>query len=179
MNVFSPEFLGLFLIAVVILTLRARKKRAGTVLPGKQISIRGNQLVTYLSKETPLSCLLTDGRFFGDDYQDKDVPELPHREGCRCELREIVRRSREITENSSPDSSTQTSDMGQLNRSDARFYRFALIAYHPEATEPMKSEYLDLANNAKVSEKFQQRVESHLGDRSKITSPNLSTKVLK
>lgn len=164
MNVFSPEFLALFFIAVIVITLRARKKKGTGPLPGKQISIRGSRLETFLTKELPLVCLLADGRFYGDDYQEKQVPTLPHQEGCRCEIKEIIRRSREMAEGGSKDDGIQMSDLGPLNKSDARFYRFALIGQHPDAAKAIKSEYLDLAGNVNVSDSFRKRIESHLAD---------------
>jgi len=162
MNIFSPEFLFLFFIAVVILTLRARKKRGNIVLTKKQIAVKGNQLVTYLSKDAPLICLLADGRIYGDDYQDKEVPELPHSDNCRCELREYIRRGREMFPESTKEIANQMSDLGSLNNSDARYYRFLLIAHHPEASEATQMDYQSLAQSIKVSDEFSRQVSTHL-----------------
>ena len=134
------------------------------MLPGKQISIRGSRLETFLSKQLPLACLLADGRFYGDDYQDKQVPNLPHQVGCRCELKEIIRRSREMGTEASAENSKQMSDLGPLNKSDARYYRFVLIARHSDSAEALQSEYRDMANSVNVSDSLRKRVEEHLAD---------------
>jgi len=132
------------------------------MLPGKQISISGVRVVAFLSKESPLSCLLMDGRFFGDDYQEKTAPSLPHEKGCQCMLMENIRRSREMGAKQSNDSFSQMSDLGELNPSDARFYRFFLISLHPDASDSLKSEYQELAANVDVNDRFRRQVETHL-----------------
>lgn len=162
MDVFSPEFLILFFLAAVIVTLRARRKKGPTVLPEKQIAIKGQQVATYLSKDTPLICLLADGRIFGDDFQDKEIPKLPHQTGCRCELKDILRRSRELFDAKTKESSEQQTDLGKLKGSEARYYRFILIAHHQDASDQLHSEYLELAQNISTSHDFIQQIEDHL-----------------
>lgn len=164
MDIFNPNFLLIFLAAVLIITLRARsKKRDRQVLPGKQVAIIGRKLETPLSVDTPYACLLADGNKYGDGFQVKEEPELPHTEGCQCRLSSCVQRNYDIfTKTPSPET-PHTSDLGELARSEARFYKYMLIAHHRDADENDRISYAELAEQADVTPEFRNRVREHLG----------------
>lgn len=163
MNVFSPEFLALFAIAVFFITMRARSKRGEQRTPmGKQIAIIGRKLETSLSRTTPYECLLADGRKFGDGYQDKDEPELPHNDNCQCQFSTFVRRNYDIfTKERDPDPPRPT-DLGDLGNREARYYKYMLIASHPDAGQKDRETYLELADQVNVDQDFKRRVQDHL-----------------
>jgi hypothetical protein len=161
---FLTIFLILFLIGVIIVTIRARSRRKEKTPPqGKQIAIIGQQLTTYLSKQTPLPCLLADGHKYGDGYQDKTIPELPHCTGCQCRLTEVFQRSRELFSEPKTDAHRST-DLGKIPATEARYYRYRLITRHPNATDEQRADFNELARMVAVSAEFAKRVERHLKD---------------
>ena len=162
MEVFSLEFFAFLFIAIAFLTFRARKKRTGPViLQGKQISIRGQKISTPLNKSNPLPCLLDDGRSFGADFKEKEVPKLPHTEGCQCQISEIVQRSHELFNEKGKNKKIQetlTTDIGELGRDEYRYYKYLLIANHKDANEQIQSDYAELAANVMISEAAKERI---------------------
>ncbi|MCP4752017.1 MAG: hypothetical protein GY866_14070 [Proteobacteria bacterium] len=162
MEIFSEKFILLFIVAIILMTLWARKNKPLGKLREKQISITGKRLTTFLSKETPLTCLMDDGRNFGEGFQDKEVPQLPHSEDCRCQLNEIIHRSQELFSNKKTELKTQPSDLGELEQADSRYYRYTLIGHHQNASPQLTEEYLDLARNIEISDQFKVQVENHL-----------------
>jgi len=163
MDYFSSNFLLLFLFAVLIVTLRSRSKKKGSqVLPGKQIAIIGRQLETPLGIETPYACLLDDGRKFGDGFLDKEEPDLPHCESCQCHFSDSVQRSYDIFTKDPPPETLHLSDMGDLKRGEARYYKYMLIAAHRDVTEADRKVYTDLAEKVEVDPSFREKVKKQL-----------------
>lgn len=162
MEIFSNEFMLIFLMAVVILIIVTRRKGGATVLTGKQISIMGQRLTTFLSINTPLICLLENGKYFGHDFQNKKAPELPHQENCQCQLTQIIHRSQDLFSPKQKENGNHDSDLGVLAPENARFYDYFLIAHHQEASRELKEEYQDLADNVSLSQEFQKMVKNHL-----------------
>lgn len=163
MDYFSPNFLFLFLIAVLVVTLRGRSKRKDQqTLPGKQIAIIGRKLETPLSKDTPYDCLLADGYKFGDGFKEKEEPNLPHNDNCHCEFKSFVKRNYDIfTEDPIPEP-PHASDLGELDPTEARYYKYVLIANHANATEEDRASYAELAEQVDVEPEFRKRVATHL-----------------
>jgi hypothetical protein len=163
MYIFSETFLVLFLIGLIIVTIRARSQRKASNLPqGKLIAITGQQLVTDLSKQTPLVCLLVDGRKYGDGYQEKTAPELPHANGCQCRLDDVVQSSRELFSGQPAENERRMTDLGELSGGKARYYRYRLIVHHPDATESQRNDFDELAGMVSVPTEFVVEVERHL-----------------
>lgn len=166
MEVFSLEFLGFLLIAIAFVTYRARKKRSGpTVIQGKRIAIRGQKISTPLERSTPLPCLLDDGKRYGDDFKDKTPPELPHAEGCRCELTEVVLHSHDLfNEKASKKKPKEsfTTDLGELDRDTYRYYKYLLISNHQDSEETVQKEYADLAENIPIPEPLQEKIRNQI-----------------
>ncbi len=162
MELFSAEFFLIFLVAVLILLIKARKNKVSTPVRGKQISFTGKRLTTYLSKETPLSCLLADGKSYGADFKDKNTPKLPHALNCRCLLDDILFRSQEFISPKKEKSKTQASDIGELGLTESRYYKYLLIIHHPEATDRIKENYIELMQGVSIDRDFRQKFENHV-----------------
>ncbi len=163
MDYFSSKFLLLFLVAVLIVTLRSRSKKKGSqVLPGKQIAIIGRQLETPLGIETPYACLLDDGCKFGDGFLDKEEPDLPHCENCQCHFSDSVQRSYDIFTKNPPPEILHPSDIGDLQRAEARYYKYTLIAAHRDVTEADREVYTELAGQVDVDLAFREKVKKQL-----------------
>ena len=166
MRVFSLEFLIIFILAVLIITWKLRSKKVNSSIPRKFISIRGQQLVTEINKNTPLLCLLEEGENFGEDYQKKGSPELPHGENCVCELKDVHHSSSEWFLDKSKQQKVESSDLGTLTKAEKRYYKYILISQHSETTEPQKVDFLQLAEQVSpISEAFRMEVEAHLKEK--------------
>jgi len=163
MNPFSPTFLLLFAIAALVIVLRSRSKKKGNqVLTGKHIAIIGRQLVAPLGLDTPYDCLLDDEKKFGDGFQEKQEPELPHNELCQCKFNNIVQRNYDIFSKKRQPEPLRFSDLGSLEREKARFYKYQLIINHREATAEVRDSYADLLSRLNVDPDFIELVRRHL-----------------
>ncbi len=164
MQVFSFEFFGFFIVALLILTFMARRKRKGpAIVQGKQISFTGQKLITPITAQTPLNCLLDEGKTYGEDFKDKTPPQLPHCEGCQCKLEISVNRSRDWFDEKSKKSGEEIdTDLGKLSRNEYRFYKYAILSNHPDADDSVRSDFEDLMNNVSVSDQFKDRVRNQL-----------------
>ncbi|MBU2515040.1 hypothetical protein KJ966_27285 [bacterium] len=160
MQVLSLEFLAFLIVAILIVTFMARRKRKGPVIVyGKQISFTGQKLVTPISVETPLVCLLDEGKIYGEDFKEKTPPDLPHNEHCQCRLEISINRSRDwFSEKKKVMEDCINSDLGELSRTEYRYYKYALLAHHKEADEQTRKEYKELQENISISDEFKERV---------------------
>ena len=162
MELFSWEFLLFFLAAFFAIHLRLRKKRVRTTVPHRTIAIRGKRLSTPISIHTPLPCLLDDGRHFGEDYQEKREPELPHTKACRCNLWEFYDNSGDwFLEKRSAEPSA-VSDLGELSAQKWRYYKYQLIANHRDASADRKREFLELSAYIEVDSGFKDTVSARI-----------------
>lgn len=163
MEIFSAEFFLILLIAILILSFRARRKRKGpAIVQGKQISIRGQKISSPVNRSTPLPCLLDEGRSFGEDFKDKTPPELPHNERCRCELVQVSHRSHDWFNDKNALQEQFDTDLGSLERKEFRYYKYMLISMHPDADETTRSDYQELARGISISPGFEETVVQHL-----------------
>ena len=165
LEVFSWEFLLIFMGIVFFVMLKNRKKRVTPVLTGKRISIRGKKLVTPLSYETPLECLLADNINFGEDFKVKEEPTLPHNEHCRCELISLNLDTQEWFQEK-PEKSGSQIDLEHLTAPDRRYFKYMLIASHPDASQDLKDRYEELIKGIEVDPKVQDKVAEHIRRRS-------------
>lgn len=128
----------------------------------KQIPIRGQKLTTPIAPDTPLDCLLDEGKIFGEDFKDKSLPELPHGENCQCELTGVIRQSHDWFNNPPEKDEKITTDLGRLERNEYRYYKYMLIAHHQDSEDADRQTYVDLAENVSVAEDFKERVANKL-----------------
>ncbi len=167
MEVFSLKFLLILAVAVAFLTLRARRKRKGpTIVRGKQISIRGQKLITPITKTTPLPCLIDEGRTFGEDFKEKTPLNLPHCEECTCELVPIFRRSHDWFNQKGESVEMFKTELGELNRNEFRYCKYSLIINHSDANDNLRIEYRELLEKITVSDAFKQQVQTYLSSTS-------------
>lgn len=163
MNYFSPNFLIIFGIAVIVIILRSRsKKKANQPPPGKHIAIIGRQLLAPLGLDTPYACLLDDERKFGEGFQEKQEPKLPHNELCQCEFKSVIQRDYDIFSKKPQPEPQRSSDLGPLERVEARFYKYMLIINHSDVSEDERESYTDLAGRVNVDSDFIEVVRRHL-----------------
>jgi hypothetical protein len=163
MEIFSYRFLAILLASVVILRFLAKRKKKGTaIVHAKQIPIRGEKIVTRISKETPLVCLLEEGNIFGENFKDKTPPELPHSEACTCSLTDVIRRSHEWFNEPANSGDIVKTDLGDLERSEYRYYKYMLIAHHRDTDDQTRQDYLDLVSSISVDEDFEVRVRGQI-----------------
>lgn len=162
MNVFSWEFGLIFFAAILILSSRMKKSRPSIIKDKKRFTIDAQRLKSPLSKETPLVCLLDDNRYFGRSHREQEPPELPHVDGCGCEVHEILTNTDNLFEGKDREQETWNTDLGDLKGPEKRYYHFRLIASHQSATEAQKAEYSELAENISIREEFKQKVDKHL-----------------
>ncbi|MBT4288135.1 MAG: hypothetical protein HOD92_12435 [Deltaproteobacteria bacterium] len=163
MRVFSLEFLIIFILSVLIIIWKLRSKKGHSSIPRKFVSIRGQQLVTEINQNTPLLCLLEEGKKFGEDFQEKENPELPHGDDCECELKEVNHSSADWFLDKNKQQKTEYTDLGILTNAEKRYYKFILISQHPNTPEGERGEYQQMAEQVfPISEAFRMEVKAHL-----------------
>lgn len=158
----SPINMAFIIVgAILFLFLRIRKKTRRTpMLQERQISVKGYKVVTALSSSTPLPCLLADGLNFGEDFKNKEEPELPHVEGCKCESVMIILRSREVFSGKDEDITARESDLGKLEGADARYYKYSLILHHQDLSPKDQATYTEVLQQIQVDETFKQKIKT-------------------
>lgn len=163
MQIFSFRFLGILILAMVVMRIVVKRKKKGpTVIYAKQIPVRGDKLSTPISKSTPLVCLLAEGKVYGEDFKDKEAPTLPHGEGCQCTLDIFVKRSHDWLNETEEEEGNYKTDIGMLSKDEFRYYKYMLIAHHPDADEQTHQDYLDLIADFKIAQEFKAKVNNHL-----------------
>jgi hypothetical protein len=163
MEILSIKFLGIMLIALALITFRAKRKRKGpTIVQGKQISINGQKVTTEIGITTPLPCLLEEGKIFGENFKDKTPPSLPHTVNCTCRLISVLHRSHDWFNEISKEEESFATDLGNLDRMYFRFYKYLLISNHPDADERTKKEYQELADGMNVVQQSKTKALDHI-----------------
>ena len=154
-------WISLLLITTIVIILKISKKRKNyNLLYERQISIKGMKTLTYLGKETPLTCLRDHGKISGESFKDKDSLQLPHNENCYCKNEVYYARSREVFESDKIVNETFETDLGIMDYDEARYYQYLLISKRSEDDEEKQS-CITLLESMKVSLKFIKMVESH------------------
>lgn len=164
MDIFSQKFLIIFFVTFFLVFLKVRRKKTVNVSEGRHISVIGKRLTTYLSKETPLICLLEEDKKFGEDFLYKKIPTLPHGEKCKCTLDAIIHQGEDLFKKKDKQEPVYPSDIGELKRSDARYYKYFLICNHADATEEIKQKYEELAALISISAETKAKTQKHLKD---------------
>ena len=145
----------------IVLVVARKRRRGPTVVYGKQIPIIGKKITAFISIDTPLACLLDDGKYFGQDYKDEEAPDLPHADNCKCEISDIYQRSQEVFGGHKKTREVRATDLGELEMKQFRYYKYMLIVRHQEADESCKKEYQELVDNISIDKKFKDRVSGH------------------
>lgn len=162
MNILSGEFVIILGVAILVLYLKLRKNRVTNYIPRKSIAIRGHRVLSEISKETPLECLLADAQGYGEDFNLKELPQLPHTEGCNCQLINLNINSSEFFADDGKKDQTRQTDLGPLSRQEFRYYKYTLMISHPDITPADQTNYLNLLQAIPISEAFKTEVSAHL-----------------
>ena len=154
----SFEFWFIFCAIVLVMFFKMRNKRVSPNYRGKAISIRGERISTGLSLQTPLVCLLDDGKNYGEDYQIKEPPQLPHNELCDCILERIHHREEEWFQEKLPSDWRKEFDYQNPAPAHRRFLKYYLIANHSEGTESIIKDYQELLKNSPLDLEVQKQI---------------------
>ena len=90
-------------------------------------TIQAVVIQTFLDKNTPLECLLDDGQKFGDRFKMKAPPDLPHTEGCLCEIFQSYYTSSDVFQGENSERVNHPSALGALGSMDANILKKLLI----------------------------------------------------
>ena len=111
-------------------------------------TIEAIELKTYLDWDTPASCLASDGTRYGRQFKQKNPPELPHEQGCRCETTKLFYTSEDVFQGTSP-VTKHKSALGDLCSKDALLLKNILREIKKETT---KVSFEDLMNKYEVND---------------------------
>lgn len=150
-------------IIAIIFILKRMKKNAPRykMLSERQIGIRGTRVLTFLEKDTPITCLLDHYKVYGEDFKDKNLPALPHCENCKCEYFEYYTRSREWFDGKSKKEQFNT-DLGKLDITKARYYKFALLLKSGKLSKEEQKNIIELLSGIQIDNDFKEKVETHI-----------------
>lgn len=162
MDILSGEFIFFLAIATLILYFKLRKNRVSTYIARRSIAIRGHRILCEISKESPLECLFADMQSFGEDFNSKEMPALPHNKNCTCQLIDLNINSSEFLADEGKNIESRRTDLGPLSKSEFRFYKYSLIACHKDITDEEQKNYLTLLESVSVPDKFKNEVFNHL-----------------
>ncbi|MGK0289424.1 MAG: hypothetical protein ACI86H_000868 [bacterium] len=156
-----------FAVGIFIILRNRKKLKNMSIATPRDITVRGVTLKTPISINTPLDCLLAEGKNYGDDFQEKNTPTLPHNKTCQCTLTDFQHKNRDwfsknITEK------LFLSDIGELTKIEKRYYKYQLLIL--KDTTEKKESYLDIIQDIVVSQEFKSKVE-HLIEQESTTSP--------
>lgn len=153
----SPSFWIIFAIITLVMTLKMRKGRVPLVM-GKQVSLIGEQLFTKLSLETHLECLQADGKIFGEDYHDKQVPDLPHNEICECRLERVSKTGTEWFQEKPPQDWKTEFNLENPATAHRRFLKYYLIVNHGDTDEETQKNYQKLLDQSPLRLDVQKQI---------------------
>ena len=89
-------------------------------------TIEAIELQTFLDWDTPQPCLECDGIRYGKQFKQKNPPDLPHEQGCRCEATKLFYTSDDVFQGTSP-ILTHRSALGDLSAKDALLLKNILL----------------------------------------------------
>ena len=95
-------------------------------------TIEAIELKTFLDFDTPVSCLESDGTRYGRQFKQKTPPDLPHENGCRCEITKLFYTSEEVFQGTSP-VAKHKSALGDLCSKDALLLKNILLEIKKES----------------------------------------------
>ena len=93
-------------------------------------TLEAYELQSFLDATTPLVCLEADGQKFGQQYKEKSPPELPHINGCKCQIIQIYYTSSDVFQGESQENLSKPSSLGNINARDARILKQLLLQSH-------------------------------------------------
>ncbi|PCI27892.1 MAG: hypothetical protein COB67_07555 [SAR324 cluster bacterium] len=161
-DLYSPDFWVILGAMILFMVLKTKKNRVSPALRGKQASLLGERLYTRFSRETPLPCLLADGKIYGKDFQERELPELPHNDHCQCYLEKLFQSGEEWFQQGPPLESNDNFDPDNLLPVHRRFLKYYLIAHHPESSDSLKKDYQDLLENVPLDPEIQKQIVDYI-----------------
>ncbi|MCP4294956.1 MAG: hypothetical protein GY786_05070 [Proteobacteria bacterium] len=153
----SPTFWVFFAVVTLVLAIKSRKGRMPLV-KGKQVSLNGMQLFTKLSLETHLECLLADGKIYGEDYHDKEIPSLPHSEMCECRLERVSKSGTEWFQEKAPLDWKKEFNIDKPAAAHRRFLKYYLIINHNSVNQKIKEDYKELLDQTPLHPDVQKKI---------------------
>ncbi len=166
MKLTDPLFWFFIVIAAYILYRRMKAKNNTVVIKNKPILVKGEQLITPYTLETPLACLLDDGKIFGDDFYYKEKPNLPHTQKCQCSFCVYINNTEDLFNNTNgvktKNKEQREQDIPELNEVQARYYKYSLILRYQEMKGEERKKYERLLENVVISEKDKEKIKQHL-----------------
>lgn len=162
MELSSPQFWLFLGIAALVIWIKMRKGTPKPMDRGREITLHGTRLTTKITKSTPAACLLTNGVVFGPDHQEKTPPNLPHGEACSCVAEDLSLRMDKFFEGKKKTEETFETDLGSLDATDTRYYKYRLLTTAPDISQDNKKSYQELMEGVEVSETFKKLVEDNL-----------------
>ena len=95
-------------------------------------TIEAIELKTFIDWDTPVSCLEVDGKRYGQQFKQKQPPDLPHEQGCRCETIKLFYTSEDVFKGNSP-VTKHKSALGDLCSKDALLLKNILLEIKKES----------------------------------------------
>ena len=105
-------------------------------------TIEAIELKTYLDWDTPVSCLENDGTRYGAQFKQKEPPNLPHEQGCRCEITKLFYTSEDVFQGTSPVTKNK-SVLGDLCSKDALLLKNILLEIKKESMNASFEELIE------------------------------------
>ena len=143
-------FIALFGLILVYWIYKKKKqlfKRHPNIEP-VITTIEAFEVQTFLQAQTPLVCLKQDGQKFGQQFKEKSPPELPHINGCRCQIVQIYYISSDVFQGESQENLSKPSSLGNINAGDARILKQLLLqSYQSELYKDFETMISDFDPN--------------------------------
>ena len=105
-------------------------------------TIEAIELQTFLDWDTPQPCLECDGIRYGKQFKQKNPPDLPHEQGCRCEATKLFYTSDDVFQGTSP-ILTHKSALGDLSAKDALLLKNILLKIKTDYEKGSFSDFLE------------------------------------
>ena len=111
-------------------------------------TLEAYELQAFLDATTPLVCLEADGQKFGQQFKEKSPPELPHINGCRCQIVQIYYTSSDVFQGENQENLSKPSSLGNINAGDARILKQLLLqSYQSELYKDFETMISDFDPN--------------------------------
>ena len=156
--------LKLFIAVVAVALIYWVWTKKNQILPKRKdesepfiTTIEAIELKTYLDWDTPVSCLESDGTRYGRQFKQKNPPDLPHEQGCRCETTKLFYTSEEVFQGTSP-VTKHKSALGDLCSKDALLLKNILLEIKKESTNRSFDDLMDKFEVNDFSEEIRNEV---------------------
>ena len=105
-------------------------------------TIEAIEIQTFLDWNTSQYCLECDGIRYGKQFKQKNPPDLPHEQGCRCEATKLFYTSDDVFQGTSP-ILTHKSALGDLSTKDALLLKNILLKIKTGSEKGSFSDFLE------------------------------------